>query len=883
MYIDERITLKEASESTVPPKNLFMGYLSFTTDSRDPDYFRIYVGQTSKGGRRILEHRTAFLSEHCDTLHYYISFLGRDHRESQFFTLWVLNGDGRDAWTRFRQNVLELLFCFLFQTLPRATLQPYFAVYMAEGEYEAMGLNILSPLFQDGNPSVAARNAAKKLLLCSKDAEIRSWPAYRRKMSHKYHGIHEQSVATFPIQQIATEHIEEAQSSLPFSVFPRETISDSVSNSAIESELKKIGQHGDRKSLRPFGTLNARIGFLIDGSCGLDDLSETTDHTAITLRPPKDILDCGFNATNVFITTFDFCPTSAFEIAVMNETNRAPIYHSRSLYNLISASSLHIIFIWGVSAKRCVLEMGYRQLQRFEIPLRNQIFIAYGSEMDRSPIFIQLPPVPPMGWPNTTSSAVALGDIIKFATQTARVASIQPYLIDGRLALRTILFYYCRDFQVDTDLLRFEELDVSLQTWIKKQGFRSDEDIISLACASGGSLVASMLMLYRHLHPMKDSTAQRANYPTDEPEASSEKRYRKQYPRGSAQRVMDLFYGLNGCRQSHGNTSLAEAEQEDTIDVLDSVDLEPEELQRRKFPLPTPDITSTGRVMDSEQKRRSPVMAPNSASSGPSYQRNDSLISILKWGREKNKHMITQQRQRLVTSSIVDIDQADTMNLGFGQVFSRQMTKTTNGESILTSDKSPQAKNNAERNKDISGHLSQDGSSTDQPTRHSRRNGNSHRQKIQMLRPKRERYNWRAEAECFQGKTYHICIPIERRVPSFSLAFQNITLPGQYRDIGDGKLEVEICRTSDLSRHKYCRAVDATEDDPAKALAIRITGWKSNGEKFSFWSQNGGQATVDRMNTLADIIIERVAAKVIRTRDRRYRNGLPMLPGAEET
>lgn len=116
----------------------------------------------------------------------------------------------------------------------------------------------------------------------------------------------------------------------------------------------------------------------------------------------------------------------------------------------------------------------------------------------------------------------------------------------------------------------------------------------------------------------------------------------------------------------------------------------------------------------------------------------------------------------------------------------------------------------------------------------------------------------------------------------FSMTFQDIALPHCFADMGKGDLEVEICKTEDLSRHEHCRAIDSQDDDPGKALAIIISGHNSKEERFSFWSKASGVRTVERMNTLADILIEQAPREEILQRGKRYKTRIPKLPGSND-
>ncbi|KAK5989967.1 hypothetical protein PT974_08230 [Cladobotryum mycophilum] len=148
-----------------------IGYMDYITDDGNHDYFRIHVGQARDGEKRILNnHSLSILSGHHDTLHYYIIWLGMGNRNTNFMRLWsILNATGDEEWSSFRRNVLELMFCFAFQTLPPSELHHHFGGAAGGHSHQTLGLNVLSPLFQNSSPTAAHRTFARKALEVSID------------------------------------------------------------------------------------------------------------------------------------------------------------------------------------------------------------------------------------------------------------------------------------------------------------------------------------------------------------------------------------------------------------------------------------------------------------------------------------------------------------------------------------------------------------------------------------------------------------------------------------------------------------------------------------------------------------------------------------------
>ena len=108
------------------------GYLDYITDSRMKEYMRPYVGQTEAPPIRISSHIRMMKLGVENTLHYFIFNKGREFRSWTFIRLWSIRDDIlRDSEHNreravFLQNLLETLFCMVFQSLPGSVLQNYF-------------------------------------------------------------------------------------------------------------------------------------------------------------------------------------------------------------------------------------------------------------------------------------------------------------------------------------------------------------------------------------------------------------------------------------------------------------------------------------------------------------------------------------------------------------------------------------------------------------------------------------------------------------------------------------------------------------------------------------------------------------------------------------
>ncbi|PCG91378.1 Hypothetical protein PENO1_094110 [Penicillium occitanis (nom. inval.)] len=126
------------------------GYLDFITDQRCGSYWRGYVGQSDELLRRIVDHINAIKQGQHDTLHYHVVWKGQGHRSANFIMLWkIVDSLAEDeVLLAVSNNVLEMVMCRIFQTLPPNTLERYSGARTQTEPYSTLGLNIVAPTLQ---------------------------------------------------------------------------------------------------------------------------------------------------------------------------------------------------------------------------------------------------------------------------------------------------------------------------------------------------------------------------------------------------------------------------------------------------------------------------------------------------------------------------------------------------------------------------------------------------------------------------------------------------------------------------------------------------------------------------------------------------------------
>jgi len=100
---------------------------------------------------RINTHIQAFINGDESTLHYHIYQLGQGHRSFHFIRTFSFNPDSSMEYDKYFLflNVLEMVMCLSFQTLPYSTIIKFLPFECVEEvKFHSIHLNIAPPLLQ---------------------------------------------------------------------------------------------------------------------------------------------------------------------------------------------------------------------------------------------------------------------------------------------------------------------------------------------------------------------------------------------------------------------------------------------------------------------------------------------------------------------------------------------------------------------------------------------------------------------------------------------------------------------------------------------------------------------------------------------------------------
>jgi hypothetical protein len=148
------------------------GYLDFITDQRCQSYWRGYVGQSKGLIRRLIDHINAVRQGQHYTLHYHVVWKGQGHRSVNFIMIWRIEEEKHEDVLAVSNNILEMVMCRIFQTLPSNTLERYSGARAQAEPYSTLGLNIVPPTLQSVPLSSSRKHGFTFELTESPDPDI---------------------------------------------------------------------------------------------------------------------------------------------------------------------------------------------------------------------------------------------------------------------------------------------------------------------------------------------------------------------------------------------------------------------------------------------------------------------------------------------------------------------------------------------------------------------------------------------------------------------------------------------------------------------------------------------------------------------------------------
>lgn len=474
-----------------------VGYCDYITDTRNPEYVRLYIGQTKSAERRILlQHIQAIRRGDHSSLHYFILWLGNGHRTANFLRLWSFSNEQEDSWSQMCSNFLESLFCIAFST--------HHGCLSKNQSENGFGLNIISPLVQSVRMMEHEKAQYSVALKGAGDPQIAAWLSFRQsfKERSKCHmrqppwSRHDYMDAFR--DALGSDELFEYIKSSCGTPKPNASLSTAASPELI----------GDASY---FGSLSATLGFVLDNALATrhsEQMSPVEANESFATLP-WSLEGCHFHERNVVVWTHDFRPFSTLSVDSLKPCTSAESDQIRNKHRmLINAGQARVIVLCGPLAEKMILEV-VCPYQSYFVELRGHRYAIHVGTSGAAPeriLCIQCPQLPSQIWSIGGEHAAKVSEAVKFASLLTNLDGIRPYFLEGSSALGVILRQREREKQ-GAPKMTTETLDDGLYLWLCRKGFSDIQDIRRLEEICG-SLMQGLVELLHALPRRQDNKPQ---------------------------------------------------------------------------------------------------------------------------------------------------------------------------------------------------------------------------------------------------------------------------------------------------------------------------------------------------------------------------------------
>ncbi|KAJ5179717.1 hypothetical protein N7492_002927 [Penicillium capsulatum] len=807
-----------------------IGYLDFITDDRSPEWLRYYVGQCEIAKRRLVNgHAQEALRASLSSLHYFIVWMGNGHRSMNFIRLWSVPRNKMDMnhWLIIKQNILESVFCKAFNShfgvldgrTAEACLQENFVP-----QNPSFGLNLMTPLAQGGFKLGFERSQLVQAANHSPDSQILYWLRHfcQKRINHLNDRKQRHLLAERPIFRADFERalcdalrdnalFRDIKASFTFEVEPQ-----------WQERPQQI-----RDSMPFFGTLSARVGFVLDYAaiCPASGALQENPVGVPKFGIPWALRKCRFDDTNCLVWTFNF---DHFLPLGMEALGSPKLKTNARHLELIKDSQARIIFLCGPRAEEAVRDSS---MERFTLELRGFKYPIYLARVPSDSgitirLFIRCPPIPSQIWSSSKSDSSKFSEGLRFAISLLRLKGIRGYSIETMTLLGTILSW-ARQEKAGKTPVGIDTMGFPVRLWLLRKGI-SEETLEKVQQLAGGSLARGLLMI---LGSLERRPCKRKRDPEDEPEHYVKK---NRSDHGSFNPI--------AFQKVRRIVSSAQRDHENTYQKGLS-DLPPEEVQesrQAKDDLLPHDVQDSAKVKNSLEVQEA-------------RQVKDNLLPHEFQDSAKVKNSLDESEVRqILTGTGSSTLKEQVRDLIHSQPEQDGDLKTDDEESeapldIELSELAPLCEDAMDQgilNPKIS---------------EARRFKNS------------SGYTWRKERVRFRNFEYRY-----QAQPDISRSGRTITLNRchisihQFEDIGDGTIWVRIEVSEPGQRHPHCYAPKALDSDPASRLAFRLRYQPSSGPEVVRFGDRSGFQAIYAGNTFLDILLEGKSYEEIAKIPRRY-------------
>ncbi|KAE8383701.1 hypothetical protein BDV26DRAFT_287123 [Aspergillus bertholletiae] len=443
--------------------------------------------------------------------------------------------------------ILEVVMCRAFQNLPSALVLELFG---DTSKYTNVGLNEFPLLLKGAEVSVLNQRLYTKSLTKSNDPQVRQWFMARERyrsivMQHTCKlGRCVQPLLDPSYYQTAYRNVISNSVRLcyfkPFNGakgFALQQVDMDFLVGLVSTDLQAKDAE-PRQIARPFGTLQARIGLVLEW-CPVDKNANCQLlEQGITAIPPI-LRDCGFNQSNSLIWTYDLRQSHLSEIGRPNPYSKSELdILCRFHRSLIQMFNLRVIILCGSGTERMIVSHETRR-NRVDIELQGCVYTTY-CEVDRNEItrLYMILPVSLSSLRYTKwTDCLKLGELIRFAATMTETQRIKGYYQANYRIYRHIIMQYTNELNGKYDLITKDTISPLILDWLSLKGvvYRDISKIERL----GGTLSRGILLILMVLP--REGPKQSSN-PTSPGNLVAEQSY---FPREDLGNTCDLYRAIS--------------------------------------------------------------------------------------------------------------------------------------------------------------------------------------------------------------------------------------------------------------------------------------------------------------------------------------------------
>jgi hypothetical protein len=501
--------------------------------------------------QRVSKHIQEISKKSKRSLHYYI-ISNKPDRYANFIRLWTIPFPPQTNSILMLgfENFLEMVMCRAFQCLPTSSLEEIFGPCPGPlGQYSNIGLNAISPLLQGRSLSPYSRYKVVQLLSDSPDSEICAWTLYRNNENYQPH----ESPEKLPVrrymgkegycsafhQAISTSlNFENVQASeniwWPLEVHTidpqswfRSTIAMLQQNNAIGTEAEMIC---------PVGSPDGSIGIVFEATL----LHDYNENGQVSL--PWGLRESGFQASNSLIWPFNLRRYTGIPESFQVQSFTASAYEilRDAFQELIAGTYLRVIIICGD-----LEDILPTNTTKVPFTLDNMAFDLWIETQEKKVkrIFIRAPIPLSQLWASHGKQAYELTSIFNFCFALTGVTGTFPSFYECSMALALIVRGWADERDKKVPLASPADLEPILRVWLAGKGFKSDQDLLRLAEAAGGSLRYGLFVLTESLPRSKHNSG-----PRSQRIPGSKVRRRHVIPKELLDSVRSIYNELCPCR-----------------------------------------------------------------------------------------------------------------------------------------------------------------------------------------------------------------------------------------------------------------------------------------------------------------------------------------------